>query len=84
MSAGTLVGEDPGQDLKSKLIPLGLCQAQQPDAKIWAQPLSSCRLPSGSMCRLIGQFPVTKKASGEDLMVHLYLFLGHNSAKEGI
>lgn len=43
MSAGTLVVR-LGQALKSKLIPLGLCQAEQPDAKIWAQPLASCRL----------------------------------------
>lgn len=55
MSAGTLVGR-LGQALKSKLVPLGLCQAVQPDAKIWAQPLASCRLLSGSTCCLIEQF----------------------------
>lgn len=48
MSAGTLV-ERLGQALKSKLIPPGLCQAEQPDAKIWAPSLASCGRLSGSM-----------------------------------
>lgn len=60
MSAGTLVGR-LGQALKGKLIPLGLCQAEQPDAKIWAQPLAPCRLLSVSMCCLIGQFMSLKE-----------------------
>lgn len=55
MSAGTLVGRR-GQALKSELIPLGLCQEEQPDAKIWAQPLAPCRQPGGSMCCFMGQF----------------------------
>lgn len=60
MSAGTLVGRQ-GQALKSKLIPLGLCQAEHPDAKIWAQPLAPCRQPSGSMCCFIEQFALLKE-----------------------
>ena len=69
MSAGTLVVR-LGQALKSKLIPLGLCQAEQPDAKIWAQPLASCRLLSGSVCCLIQQFVSQREVAEES--VHFY------------
>lgn len=71
MSAGTLVGR-LGQALTSKLIPLGLCQAEQPDAKIRAQPLAPCRLLSGSMCCLIEQFASLKEVGRNALIISIY------------
>lgn len=71
MSAGTLVGR-LGQALKSKLIPLGLCQAGQPDARVRARPLTPCRLTSASMCWPHRAICVTK-GSAEKSAVHLYL-----------
>lgn len=83
MSAGTLVGRPgPGfekQAHSSRPVPGSAARCQDlGTAFILLQATEWLYVPPH---RTIS---VTKKASGEDLMVHLYLFLGYNSAKQGI